>query len=77
MREDNLLCVVKRKFVAHHRLGARLAGLSESGPFAEPDRRELAVGGGHYVHPAGRRVRVLLHLHRQEVSPLESIHDWA
>ena len=58
MREDNLLCVRKRKFVvttdSNH-------GRKVYPNLAAPDgadRRRPALGGRHHLHPAARRVRV-------------------
>ena len=58
MREDNLLCVAKRKFVVTTDSNHELEGLSESGRQDGADRRGSALGGRHHLHPAGRGVRL-------------------
>ena len=45
MREDNLLCVTKRKFVVTTDSGPRAEGLSQSGGNDDSDRSRSVVGG--------------------------------
>ena len=52
MRQDNLLCLRRRKFVVTTDSGARPAGVSQLGPRADADRPRSALGGRYHLHPA-------------------------
>ena len=58
MREDNLLCLRRRKFLVDHRFAARLPDLSQPGRQVATDQRQPALDCGHHVYSAGDRVRV-------------------
>ncbi len=56
MREDNLLAVRRKQFVATTDSNHSLGGLSEPGAADDADGNQPALGGGHHLHPAAGRV---------------------
>ena len=72
LREDNLLCIRKRKFVVTTDSNHDRRGLSESGWADDADRHQPALGGRHHLHPAGDGVRVPGGGHRRLFAP----RDW-
>ena len=58
MREDNLLCLRKRKFAITTDSNHTLQGVPEPGAGHGSDRHQSTVAGRYHLHPAARRVRV-------------------
>ena len=54
MREDNLLCLRRRRFIATTDFGSRPAHLSQPCRRSAGRRHQSALGIGHHLHPAAR-----------------------
>ena len=73
LREDNLLCVRKRKFVVTTDSNHGRQGLSEPGGRDGADRHQPALGGRHHLHSAGDGVRVFGGGHRCLFAPRDRL----
>ena len=58
MREDNLLCLRRRKFVVTTDSAHHSAGVSEPGARDDADGPGSALGGRYHLHSAAGRVRL-------------------